>query len=62
MVSVENFISTTRLDTARILNLPSDVPQTFRTIRRKLRNKASQRKGQIFKDESRFFHPAGQSM
>lgn len=37
--------TTTRLDTARILDLPSDVPQTFRPIRRKLRNQASQRKG-----------------
>ena len=34
-----------RLETATILDLPPDVPQTFRPIRKKLGNAAMQRKG-----------------
>jgi hypothetical protein len=37
--------SCARLETGMILDLPPDVPQTFRPIRKKLRNVARQRKG-----------------
>jgi hypothetical protein len=37
--------SCARLETGTILDLPPDVPRTFRPIRKKLRNAARRRKG-----------------